>query len=89
MSARCSQREMGGGGNAVSLSNLRVIDGLLFDVCSGKFHRVNKSATYIITALQAEYPIPKIVQMYARDFDITPTIAARDIEIFLNELVPR
>ena len=73
------------GGNSVHLSNLRVINGcVLFDVCSGKFHRVSETAAYVINELKHETPLSQIVNAYSKRFDISPLIAARDIELFMN-----
>jgi hypothetical protein len=45
------------GGNAVHLSNLKIVKGCLaFDVCSGKFHRISESAAFVISELKRQTP---------------------------------
>jgi Coenzyme PQQ synthesis protein D (PqqD) len=87
MSANRPRKNGVNGGNAVHLSNLKILNGgLVFDVCSGKFHRVSETAAFIIGALKQQTPIPAIIGAYSRQYKISPTIAARDIELFLNDM---
>jgi hypothetical protein len=69
------------------LGNLRIVnDCLVFDICSGSFHRVSESAAYIISELKRQTPVTLLVAAYARRYDIPPAIAERDVELFLNDL---
>jgi hypothetical protein len=87
MSANRAHKNEMNGGNAVHLSNLKIVNGcLLFDVCSGKFHRVSETAAFIISELKQQTPIPSITAAYSQRYKISPTIAARDIELFLNDM---
>lgn len=75
------------GGNAVHLSNLKIVNGCLaFDVCSGKFHRISESAAFVIGALKRQTPFGALITSYSRCYGISPAIAARDIEFFLNDM---
>jgi hypothetical protein len=75
------------GGNAVHLSNLRIVNGCLaFDVCSGKFHRISESAAFVIGELKRQTPLAALIASYSQCYGISPDIAARDIEFFLNDL---
>jgi hypothetical protein len=84
--ARDAKNEMDGG-DAVHLSDLKIVEGCLaFDVRSGKFHRVNESAAFVIDELKRETPVGSLIETYSRRYGITPELAARDIELFLNDL---
>ncbi len=75
------------GGNAVHLSNLKIINGCLaFDICSGKFHRISESAAFVIGELKRQTPFAALITSYSQCYGISPSIAARDIEFFLNDL---
>ena len=87
MSANRTRKNGVNGGNAVHLSNLKIVNGcLVFDVCSGKFHRVSETAAFVISELKQQTPIAGIVSAYSRRYKISPAIAARDIELFLNDM---
>jgi Coenzyme PQQ synthesis protein D (PqqD) len=87
MSANRTRKNGVNGGNAVHLSNLKIVNGcLVFDVCSGKFHRVSETAAFVISELKQQTPIAGIVSAYSQRYKISPAIAARDIELFLNDM---
>ena len=87
MSANRARKNGMNGGNAVHLSNLKIVNGcLVFDVCSGKFHRVSETAAFVISELKQQAPIAGIVSAYSQRYKISPAIAARDIELFLNDM---
>jgi len=87
MSGKRTRKTEANGGNAVYLVNLQIINGcLVFDACSGRFHRVSETAAFIISALKQQLPIPSLIAAYSRQYAISPTIAERDIELFLNEM---
>jgi hypothetical protein len=87
MSADRARKNEMNGGNAVHLSNLKIVNGCLaFDVCSGKFHRISESAAFVIGELKRQTPVGAIIDSYSQCYGISPAIAARDIELFLNDL---
>lgn len=87
MSANRNRENRMDGGNAAHLSNLKIIDGcIVFDVCSGKFHRVSETAAFVIDELKQRTPVTAIVAAYSQRYGISPAIAARDIELFLNDI---
>ena len=87
MSANRARKNGVNGGNAVHLSNLKIVNGcLVFDVCSGNFHRVSETAAFVISELKQQTPIAGIVSAYSQRYKISPAIAARDIELFLNDM---
>ena len=87
MSANRTRKDGMNGGNAVHLSNLKIINGCFaFDVCSGKFHRISESAAFVIGELKRQTPVGAIITSYSQCYGISPAIAARDIEFFLNDL---
>jgi hypothetical protein len=74
-------------GNAVHLSNLKIINGcIVLDVRSGKFHRVSETAAFVISELKQQTPIAAIIAAYSERYEISPAIAARDLELFLNDM---
>src|SRR4029077_5844901 len=59
--------------------NVRLIeDCMMFDEATGKFHRVSKTAAFIIGHLKVQTSVPDIIEAYAFKFSIPITIAARD-----------
>ncbi len=87
MSANRTRKNAMDGGNAVHLSNLKIVNGcIVFDVCSGKFHRVSATAAFVISELKQQTPIAAIIAAYSRRYEISPAIAARDVELFLNDM---
>ena len=87
MSADRTRRNGVDSGNAVHLSNLRIVNGcILLDVRSGKFHRVSATAAFVIGELQRQTPIAAIIAAYSRRYETSPATAARDIELFLNDM---
>jgi hypothetical protein len=87
MSANRTRKNGVNGGNAVHLSNLKIINGcLVLDVCSGKFHRVSESAAFIINELKQQTPFSKIIVDYSQRYAIPQPTAARDIELFMNDI---
>jgi hypothetical protein len=83
---RTREEEMNGG-NAVHLSNLKIINGCLaFDVCSGKFHCISESAAFVIGELKRQTPLGALITSYSQCFGISPAIASRDIEFFMNDI---
>jgi hypothetical protein len=87
MSANRTPKEGMNGGNAVHLSNLTIVNGCLaFDVCSGKFHRISESAAFVIGELKRQTPLGALITSYAQCYGISPAIAARDIELFMNDM---
>lgn len=87
MSANRTRKNAMNGGNAVHLSNLKIVNGCLaFDVCSGKFHRISESAAFVITELKRQTPVGALVTSYSKRFEIPRAVAARDIELFLNDM---
>lgn len=76
-----------GAGRTVNLGNLRIInDRFVLDVCSGTFHRLSETAAFILAELQRQTPLAVLVSAYAKRYDISPAIAERDVELFLNDL---
>jgi hypothetical protein len=87
MSANRVRKEEMNGGNAVHLSNLKIVNGcLVFDICSGKFHRISESAAFVIGELKRQTPLEAIITSYSQCYGISPAIAARDIEFFMNDI---
>jgi hypothetical protein len=87
MSANRIRKEEMNGGNAVHLSNLKIVNGCLaFDVCSGKFHRVSESAAFVIGELKRQTPFGALIKSYSQCYGVSPAVAARDIELFLNDI---
>jgi hypothetical protein len=87
MSANRTRKNGVNGGNAVHLSNLKIVNGCLaFDVCSGKFHRISESAAFVISELKRQTPRGALITSYSQRYEISPAIAARDIELFLNDM---
>lgn len=77
-------------GSSVSLSNLSIIkDCMLFDECSGKFHRISESAAFVVRALQAKAAMPNIIVAYSQEYELPLTVAARDIELFMNDIATK
>jgi hypothetical protein len=69
------------------LSDLRILHGqFVFDICSGKFHRVSETAAFILSELKERTPLANIVTRYAARYGISCTVAERDIELVLNDL---
>ena len=86
MSANRTRKNRVDGGDAVHLSNLKIINGcIVFDVCSGKFHRISESAAFVISELKRQTPFGALITSYSQRYEISPAIAARDIELFLND----
>ena len=87
MSARRTRKNGVDSGNAVHLANLRIVNGcIVLDVCSGKFHRVSETAAFVIGELQRQTSIAAIIAAYSQRYATSPAIAARDIELFLNDM---
>ena len=87
MSANRTRMDKMNGGNAVHLSNLKIVnDCLAFDVCSGKFHRLSESAAFILSELKRQTPFRSLINSYSQRYEISPATAARDIELFLNDI---
>ena len=87
MSANRTRKNGVDSGNAVHLSNLKIINGcIIFDVRSGKFHRVSETAAFVISELKQQTPIAAIIAAYSQRYERSPAIAARDIELFLNDM---
>jgi hypothetical protein len=87
MSANRTRKNGVNGGNAVHLSNLKIINGcLVFDVCSGNFHRVSETAAFIINKLKQQTPVSKIIVDYSQRYAISQAVAARDVELFMNDI---
>jgi hypothetical protein len=75
------------GSTAVLLSNLQVIkERMIFDTCSGKFHQVSETAAYVIRKLQDQEKMPDIIVAYSKHYKLPLTVAARDIELFMNDI---
>jgi hypothetical protein len=69
------------------LDNLQIIkDCLLFDVVTGHFWRINKSAVFIVKALQQQIPVADMIKAYQQQFKVSQHVATRDIELFLNDV---
>jgi len=69
------------------LSGLRILqDSFVFDIRSGTFHRVSETAAFILGKLKRKTPIPALVTEYAKRYEISRSIAERDVELFLNDL---
>jgi hypothetical protein len=77
------------GQSAAHLSNLQIIGCLVFDICSGKFHRVNETAAYVIGELKRQTPVSGIVAAYAQRYAVSPAVAERDVELFMNSIAVR
>lgn len=73
-------------GQSVHLSNLKIVGCLVFDVCSGKFHRVSETAAFVIDELKRQTPVAGIIVAYSQRYKISQAIAARDIELFMNDI---
>lgn len=87
MSANRTPKNGVDSGNAVHLSNLKIINGCIaLDVRSGKFHRVSETAAFVISELKQQTPIAAIIAAYSQRYETSPAIAARDIELFLNDM---
>lgn len=72
---------------SLEFKNIRLIDDcMIFDEVTGKFHRVSKTAAFIIDHLQVQTSVPDIIETYASKFSIHITTAARDVELFLNDI---
>lgn len=74
---------------SLEFKNVRLIeDCMIFDEATGKFHRVSKTAAFIIGHLKVKVQtsVPDIIEAYAFKFSIPITIAARDVELFLNDI---
>ena len=87
MSANRTRKNRVDGGDAVHLSNLKIINGcIVFDVCSGKFHRVSETAAFIINELKQQTPASQIIVDYSQRYAISQAVAARDVELFMNDI---
>lgn len=87
MSANRTRKNRVDGGDAVHLSNLKIINGcIVFDVCSGTFHRVSETAAFIINELKQQTPASQIIVDYSQRYGIPRAIAARDVELFMNDI---
>jgi Coenzyme PQQ synthesis protein D (PqqD) len=74
--------------NVSYLSDLRIIDDcMIFNEVTGHFFRCDASAAYVIKALQKQTPIPALIAAFAEHFEISPAIARRDVELFLDALL--
>jgi hypothetical protein len=72
---------------SLEFKNVRLIeDCMIFDEATGKFHRVSKTAAFIIGHLKVQTSVPDIIEAYAFKFSIPITTAARDVELFLNDI---
>jgi hypothetical protein len=78
-----------GGRSAAHLSDLRIIGCLVFDVRSGKFHRVSETAAFVIGELKRQTPLSGIIVACSQRYAISQATAARDIEFFLNSISAR
>jgi hypothetical protein len=69
------------------LKNLQIIRGcLIFDPALGTFYRVSESAVYVLKALQNDASLPALRACYAARYAVPLSTAARDIELFFNEV---
>jgi hypothetical protein len=77
------------GRQAVSLTfdHLRIVGGVAFDTVSGRFHRVNDTAAFILEQMKRRAPVPDIILQLADTFDIPIETAARDVEHFMAGLL--
>jgi hypothetical protein len=64
MSANRMRKDEMNGGNAVHLSNLKIVNG----------------------ELKRQTPLGALITSYSQCYGISPAIAARDIEFFLNDM---
>ena len=73
MSANRTRKNGVNGGNAVHLSNLKIVNGCLaFDVCSGKFRRISESAAFVISELKQQTPLAGLITAYSQRYKISP-----------------
>jgi coenzyme PQQ synthesis protein D (PqqD) len=87
MNANRTRKNRVDSGNAVHLSNLQIINCcIVFDVRSGKFHRVSETAAFVIGELKRQTPIAAIIAAYSQRYETSQATAARDIELFLNDM---
>jgi len=70
-----------------ALDSIRIIHGrFVFDERRGSFHRVSESAAFVLGQLRQGAHVHTIISDYARHYDISTTIAQRDVELFVNDL---
>jgi len=60
--------------------------GIIFDPQNNQAMALNKVGVVIWEALEKSLPKPEIVNAVVAKFDVTPEIAAKDIENFLETL---
>lgn len=77
----------GEGGRKAPFSTLQIIKGCIaFDTCTGRFHRVTDTAAFLIEELKKHVTVAEITDEYRRRFNISQSVAERDVELFLNDL---
>jgi hypothetical protein len=71
----------------LTFEHIRIVGGVAFDTVSGRFHRVNDTAAFIIERLKQRAPVPDIILQLAETFGIEVEVAARDLENFMGSLL--
>ena len=72
---------------SLAFDYIRIVDGVAFDTVSGRFHRVNDTAAFIIERLKRRAPVPEIILQLAETFAVPVETAARDVEHFMSGLL--
>jgi len=72
---------------SLTFNHLRIVDGVVFDTVSGRFHRVTDTAAFIIEQMQRRAPVPNIILQLAETFAVPVETAARDVEHFMSGLL--
>ena len=72
---------------SLTFEHIRIVGGVAFDTVSGRFHRVNDTAAFIIERLKRRAPVPEIILQLAETFAVPVETAARDVEHFMSGLL--
>ena len=72
---------------SLTFNHLRIVDGVVFDTVSGRFHRVNDAAAFVLERMKQRAPVPEIILQLAEMFAVPVETAARDAEHFMSGLL--
>jgi hypothetical protein len=64
----------------------RVVDGeaVLLDIERSEYLGLNSSATALLESIKHGATVPELVAVLLERFDVTPEVAANDVELFLE-----
>ena len=85
--AKAGARERGAENNGAIISGLRFYgDEFVFDTVSGMFFRLSATASFILRSIVEGVQLADLPAAMERRYGIDRATAARDVQLFLNEL---